>query len=95
MPSIPASHILTAALIIISIATTKTPLDIVLQHKEEKSASEAWKKSLRVPDSKEFKELKYDYDWIRVQEEWKITLSSYGLTHLIDPEHIIVDIETD
>ena len=51
--------------------------------------------SLRVPDSKEFKELKYDYDWVRVQEEWKITMSSYDLTHLIDPSHVVVDAETD
>ena len=63
--------------------------------KEEKSASEAWKKSLRVPDSKEFKEMKYDYDWIRLQEEWKITLSSYALTHLIDPDYVVTDVETD
>ena len=47
--------------------------------KEEKSASKAWKKSLRVPGSKELKELKYDYDWVRVKEEWKITMSSCDL----------------
>ena len=64
--------------------------------KDKRTASEAWKKSLRVPDSKEFCEFKQDHDWNRLQEEWKITLTSYGLvSHLIDPTFVTTDAETD
>ncbi len=63
--------------------------------KDERSASEAWKKSLRVPDSKEFRELKQDYDWARFKDDWIVTLTSYGLMHLIDPDYIPTDLETD
>ena len=36
--------------------------------KDERTASKAWKKSLRVPNSKEFRELKQDHDWNRLEK---------------------------
>ena len=53
-----------------------------------------WSKSVR-PSAREYKTFRETANWVQYKEDFMVTLEAQNLTHLVDPNYMITDVDLD